>query len=290
VTAPSARSILETLSKTRLLELGRAFGIAVPLNATKDLQIEALVAPGTLAFRELLAALSRDELKVACRSHDVDDTGRARTALAARLLQSRGTRETVPPKPIFTAHEIPRYAPRPGDIVQVRHRQWLVEAVTPPTDYGHATLVKLVCLDDDNQGRGLEVLWELELGAKVHRPEAHGLGDLRHVDPSEELEAQRGELANVGRQIEEAGEILERSRKVMDFDPTLLRDALEVGLELAGAGKLVPVAGADGEAWTMPELPDAWQDTLDSNCPRITPSPRRTKDDFVDRRRSTWPL
>jgi hypothetical protein len=183
VSTPSARSILEALSKARLLELGRAFGIAVPLNATKDLQIEALVAPGTLPFRELLASLSRDELKVACRSHDVDDTERARTALAVRLLQSRGTRETIPPKPIFTAHEIPRYAPRPGDIVQVRHRQWLVEAVTPPTHYGHTTLVELVCLDDDNQGRALEVLWELELGAKVHRPEAHGLGDLRHVDP-----------------------------------------------------------------------------------------------------------
>jgi len=98
---------------------GADFGIAVPLNATKDLQIEALVAPGTLSFRELLASLSRDELKVACRSHDVDDTGRARTALAARLLQSRGTRETIPPKPILTAHEIPRCAPRPGDIVPV---------------------------------------------------------------------------------------------------------------------------------------------------------------------------
>jgi hypothetical protein len=52
----------------------------------------------------------------------------------------------------------------------------------PPPDYGHATLVKLVCLDDDNQGSALEVLRELELGAKV-QPEAHGLGDLRQVNP-----------------------------------------------------------------------------------------------------------
>lgn len=175
--------MLETLSKPRLIELGRTFAIAVPGNATKELQVDALAGAGTLGFRELLAALSRDELKVACRSHEVDDTGRARTALAARLLQSRGSRETIPPKPIFSAHEIPRYAPRPGDIVRVRHRQWLVEAVTPPTDYGHATLVRLVCIDDDNQGRALEVLWELELGAKVHQPEAHGLGELRQVDP-----------------------------------------------------------------------------------------------------------
>lgn len=52
----------------------------------------------------------------------------------------------------------------------------------PPAE-GHATLVKLVCLDDDNQGRPLEVLWELELGAKVHQPEAHGLGEAARVDP-----------------------------------------------------------------------------------------------------------
>ncbi|MGE0871406.1 MAG: hypothetical protein AB7P03_22790 [Kofleriaceae bacterium] len=183
MSAPTTRSVLGTLSKTRLLELGRTFAIAVPVNATKELQVDALVGAGTLNFRDLLASLSRDELKVACRSHEVDDSGRARTALAARLLQSRGTHETIPPKPLFTAHEIPRYAPRPGDIVRVRHRQWLVEGVTPPPDYGHATLVKLVCLDDDNQGRALEVLWELELGAKVLQPEAHGLGDMRHVDP-----------------------------------------------------------------------------------------------------------
>jgi hypothetical protein len=30
----------------------------------------------------------------------------------------------------------------------------------------------LVCLDDDAQGRALEVLWELELGARVIEPEA----------------------------------------------------------------------------------------------------------------------
>ncbi|MBK6692745.1 MAG: DEAD/DEAH box helicase [Myxococcales bacterium] len=77
---------------------------------------------------------------------------------------------------MFTANAVPRYAPRPGDIVRVRHRQWLVEGVVPPPEEGHATLVKLVCLDDDNQGRNLEVAWELELGAKVLQPEAHGLG------------------------------------------------------------------------------------------------------------------
>ena len=40
----------------------------------------------------------------------------------------------------------------------------LVADVKPPPRDGDATLVSLVCLDDDNQGRGVELLWELELG------------------------------------------------------------------------------------------------------------------------------
>ncbi len=181
--APSTRTVLQTLPKTRLLELGRISAVAVPPNATKEAQAEALALSGSVRFRELLGSLGRDELKAACRSHGLDEAGRARPVLAARLLQAHGSLESAPPRPIFTANQIPRYAPRPGDIVQVRHRQWLVEEVVPPPAEGHATLVKLVCLDDDNQGRALEVLWELELGAKVHQPETHGLGDAARVDP-----------------------------------------------------------------------------------------------------------
>ena len=159
------------------------FAIAIPPHGSKEEQVEALVATNSIRFRELLGALGRDELKAACRSHGLDDSGRARPQLAARLLQARGSVETAPPKPLFVANQIPRYAPRQGDIVQVRHRQWLVEAVVPPPAEGDSTLVRLVCLDDDNQGRRLDVFWELELGARVHQPEAHGLGDVGRMDP-----------------------------------------------------------------------------------------------------------
>lgn len=183
MTVPSSRTVLQVLPKNRLLELGRMFSVVVPPNAAKEDQVEALVAPGSLRFRDLLGALGRDELKAACRSHGLDDSGRARPQLAARLLQARGSMETAPPKPLFVPNQIPRYAPRQGDIVQVRHRQWLVEAVVPPPAEGDSTLVRLVCLDDDNQGRSLDVFWELELGARVLQPEAHGLGDVDRVDP-----------------------------------------------------------------------------------------------------------
>lgn len=181
--AATTTSILQTLSKARLIELGRAFSAAVPASGSKDEQVSALVQSGTVRFRELLSALGRDELKAACRAHQLDESGRARTALAARLLQAHGATETAPPKPLFSPNLAPRYAPRAGDIVTVRHRQWLVAAVAPPTAEGDATRVSLVCLDDDNQGRALQVLWELELGAKVHQPEAHGLGEITRLDP-----------------------------------------------------------------------------------------------------------
>jgi hypothetical protein len=153
--AATTTSILQTLSKARLIELGRAFSAAVPASGSKDEQVVALVQSGTVRFRELLSALGRDELKAACRAHQLDESGRARTALAARLLQAHGATETAPPKPLFSPNLAPRYAPRAGDIVTVRHRQWLVAAVAPPTAEGDATRVSLVCLDDDNQGRAL---------------------------------------------------------------------------------------------------------------------------------------
>ncbi|WP_437303789.1 DISARM system SNF2-like helicase DrmD [Sorangium sp. So ce388] len=181
--SPSTRSVLLTLSRPRLMALGQALAIAVPPSGTREQQADALLNAATLRFRELLARLGRDELKIACRAHGLDDGSRARPELAARLLQAHGAAESAPPPPIFVAHQPPRYAPRPGDIVSARHRQWLVEGVVAPPAEGNSTLVRLVCLDDDNQGRPLEVLWELELGARVLHPEAHGLGDIARIDP-----------------------------------------------------------------------------------------------------------
>jgi hypothetical protein len=181
--APSTRSVLHTLAKPRLLELARTFSVVMPTGGSKDQQVEAFVMTGRPRFRELLGTLGRDELKVACRTHGLDDQGRARALLASRLLAAHGGKTSAPPRPLFSAHEAPRYAPRAGDVVQVRRRQWLVASVTPPPSDGSATRVGLVCLDDDNQGRPLDVLWELELGARVLQPETHGLGRVPRVDP-----------------------------------------------------------------------------------------------------------
>ncbi|HEX5656434.1 MAG TPA: SNF2-related protein, partial [Polyangiales bacterium] len=163
--------------------------VVVPPAATKEEQVKTLVDSGRLRFHDLLRRLGRDELKAACRAHGLEDAGRARPELAARLLKARKGPESAPPSALFLSREVARHTPRRGDIVLCRHRQWLVETVTPPPETDHATHVRMVCLDDDNQGRVLEVLWELELGARVHKPEAHGLGDIDHIDPPRHFSA-----------------------------------------------------------------------------------------------------
>jgi superfamily II DNA or RNA helicase len=163
--------------------LARTFAVLVPPEIPRDRQADLLADSGRLAFRALLEALTRDELRAACAQHGMDASGRARGDLAARLMAARAGVESMGPTAVFDPRERPRDEPRVGDIAQVRHRQWLVEAVTPGLEAGQATRVSLVCLDDDNQGAALEVLWEIELGARVLQPASHGLGVIDRIDP-----------------------------------------------------------------------------------------------------------
>ena len=171
--------MLELLPKARLLELSRELGVVVKSSATKEDQVGVLAhrSPGSLPA--ILRALGRDELKRACRAHQLDDTGRSREELRGRILQAgSAANDTRAPSSLPSF----RLLPLAGDIVNVRQRQYLVTEVVPPASEGTMTLVRLVCLDDDAQGRALEVLWELELGARVIQPHAQGLGELEALD------------------------------------------------------------------------------------------------------------
>ena len=46
--------------------------------------------------------------------------------------------------------------------MQVRSRRWIVEEVAESSVVGESALVRLACVDDDNQGQALEVYWEYE--------------------------------------------------------------------------------------------------------------------------------
>jgi hypothetical protein len=178
---PTTSSVLKVVTKDRLVALGREFAVAIPPSATKDDQINLFATSGQLRFAHLLQWLGRDELKAACRAHGLPDDGRARSVLADRLMTARGRSRTTTRATRAVGSDPTR--PERGSIVQVRQRQYLVEDVVPPPEPGQQTRVDLVCLDDDNQGRRLSVLWELELGARVVQPEAHGLGNVTKIDP-----------------------------------------------------------------------------------------------------------
>jgi superfamily II DNA or RNA helicase len=79
-----------------------------------------------------------------------------------------------------------------------------------------------------------------------------------------ELESQRLAQDKLKAELKVVEMIRERSRKVMDFDPALLRDALDVGFELSGAKRLSP---GEGSTWQMPELARGWERTLDGLRP-----------------------
>ena len=181
------RAVLEVLTKPRLVAVGRDLGVAVPPGATKEAQIEAF-APGSPGLPELLQSLGRDELRAACRALGLDDSGRSRPALMGRLLAAGGDGAAAAPAAAFSVGASRRAVPEAGDIVRVRHRQYLVEEVIVPGggaggSAGEATRVELAGLEDDNQGRRLAVLWELELGARILQPELQGPRDVSRLDP-----------------------------------------------------------------------------------------------------------
>ncbi len=177
---------MDTLPKPRLVELSRDFGVVVKKSATKEEQVRALVHKTRAPLSDILRALGRDELKLACRAHGLDDRGRSREELALRLLKQGNAAESRSP----SSDALPyRLQPEKGDIVAVRQRQYLVTEVVTPSAQGVMTLVRLVCLDDDAQGRPLEVLWELELGARVLTPKAEGLGAISELDEPREFAA-----------------------------------------------------------------------------------------------------
>ncbi len=79
--------------------------------------------------------------------------------------------------------------PTPGQIARVRQRLYLVEQTVQPPRAGDSTLVKLSCVDDDAQGRRLEVLWEREIDPEIQTGEAWDAIAKRGFDPAKTFAA-----------------------------------------------------------------------------------------------------
>ena len=81
--------------------------------------------------------------------------------------------------------------PEPGQLVEIRRRQWVVTEVSsgslPSPVNGKQHLVGLSSLDEDSPGEEIQVIWQLEPGAKVL--EKAGLPSITGWDDPDHLEA-----------------------------------------------------------------------------------------------------
>src|SRR5262245_41842787 len=73
--------------------------------------------------------------------------------------------------------------PKFGEFVQLRGRTWLVEGVA--LDHDGLFPLRLACIADDSQGEILDVLWDAEIAASVHRDNDWGALAARGADDPE---------------------------------------------------------------------------------------------------------
>ena len=182
MTQPSTATVLGALNRERLLDLSRVFGAGLRDSRQSKAQTAHLLASvlGDGRLPDVLQELGRDELRVVCRAHGLRHDHAARQQLIAELASAAGLDLSRDPAPSPASHD---GVPREGQVLTARGRQWLVEAVAPG-EHRESPLLRLACLDDDAPGRTLELLWDLEIGARIVEPEAHGLGKPSRLDPS----------------------------------------------------------------------------------------------------------
>src|SRR5690606_35160457 len=78
--------------------------------------------------------------------------------------------------------------PEPGQLVEVRRRQWVVANVSSSNFTSTSqNVVTLSSIDEDGLGEELEVIWEIEPGAQII--ERAGLPSITGQDDSSTLDA-----------------------------------------------------------------------------------------------------
>ena len=190
---------LNTLTRSRLREIGRIINLDFPTSISKADQVSTILRFPSFNYGVFLREFTRDELQAACRKNEIDDSGRSRIQLARRLLTVVEDASTLGQEPTdSTLDEASFFSlgkettdarlselglPSPGQIVLCRQKQYLVEEVIPKSTHRMGvSKIRLVCLEDDAPGRVLEVMWERELGARVIGTVKGDLGKISKID------------------------------------------------------------------------------------------------------------
>ncbi len=106
----SKRAVLQQFKRDELLAAVDRFGLEVHDRRVRDQLVDALAGSRKAHLADILGDLSRDQLKAICRALDLDDTGREKAVLIARLA---GTAEHGSTPPQVLAAEPSKEKPAP---------------------------------------------------------------------------------------------------------------------------------------------------------------------------------
>jgi type I restriction enzyme M protein len=90
------RKAFEALGRDTLSTLTEKFSVAVSDRRSTVAHVEALMRARSLSFEDALAQLARDDLKAICEALGLDSSGRAKDALANRILGGTAGRDAEP--------------------------------------------------------------------------------------------------------------------------------------------------------------------------------------------------
>lgn len=158
---PSVETVLPLLNKRRLVSVGEDVDLELSETDPKDALVEALIDVEGLDLRAVLELQGRDDLRRISCHHGLSDQERRRSVLIDQLMalaEGGGEPRDEPaidasfprsPEPDRPRRYAPGLSaaepPAPGEPVQVRHRQYLVEDVVPPPE--HEVLDRLFALN-----------------------------------------------------------------------------------------------------------------------------------------------
>src|SRR5436305_8648404 len=94
---PSKRDVLEQLKRDELLAAADRFELEIRDRRVRDEIVEALAGSRKAGLADILEDLPRTRLKEVCRALELDDSGREKAVLIARLTGRPGDSKPEPP-------------------------------------------------------------------------------------------------------------------------------------------------------------------------------------------------